>query len=265
MENLVSDALNDPDNDEDLKRSIGDSHNKIVKLKESEMTLTLFEDAQKAMRIKRTAIYYDFEQYLCDNDLEQLKTILKFAEQVTTITDSQQDIKANDVDFQKLEERLKEKSKVLQEDIANINTKFRYSEDRVNVFKTQNIEKQEEITSNNAKIRILEDKLHNEIANKNDTISDLKERINDRTNINGILQKELANNKEVIRVLEDKLNIKEEQINGLQEEILKNKDTITNILQLKKNREIDSLKLKIFATACLAAVISVVYLGLRKS
>ncbi|XP_060588443.1 uncharacterized protein LOC132743882 [Ruditapes philippinarum] len=82
MENLLSDASNDPDIDGDLKRSIDNSKRKIVQLKESEITMTLFEDAQKAMRTERMAIFYKFEQSLCDNDPAQLQELLKLAEKL---------------------------------------------------------------------------------------------------------------------------------------------------------------------------------------
>lgn len=224
MENLIADALNDPDIDVDLKRSIDESHNKIVKLKESEMTMTLFEDAQKAMRIKRTAIYYEFEQCLCENDPVQLKELLKLAEKLGSdlefINNHFDEIKSQNLGTKELE-TLRKKS-------AKNDIQIRDLEDRLNKETMENKEKQEEISNNKDKIRKLEesgkeatrenDELQVEIANHQAKIREIEEKVNERIKENHKQQEEIANKNAIIRDLEEKIKgrIKENSHDSLE-------------------------------------------------
>ncbi|XP_053387912.1 uncharacterized protein CXorf38-like [Mercenaria mercenaria] len=79
MKGLLTDASHDTEVDNSIREVITKDIETIEQLEEAEISMTLFDDA---LKVKRKAIYEDYETCLQDNDIEQLKVLLKLAENV---------------------------------------------------------------------------------------------------------------------------------------------------------------------------------------
>lgn len=82
MISLLKCTSNDQEVSQETRDKINEDICKMENLRTSDITMTMFDDLEEALRIKRTGIYYDFEKSLCENDPENLKEILKLAEQI---------------------------------------------------------------------------------------------------------------------------------------------------------------------------------------
>ncbi|XP_045184003.2 uncharacterized protein LOC123542288 [Mercenaria mercenaria] len=125
MKGLLTDASNDNEVDKNIGQTIRNDIGKIEKLKDAEITMTLFDDA---LKIKRKAIYDDFEKCLSDNDIEQLKLLLKLAEKVAAdlqfINDHFDELK-NIEKYKKEIDQLETKQKGIEAGINTLSESFR--------------------------------------------------------------------------------------------------------------------------------------------
>ncbi|XP_053391369.1 uncharacterized protein LOC128554147 [Mercenaria mercenaria] len=85
MDELLKNVTEDKDVDQGTRDRVAKCNEKIEKLKHSEMTMALFDDA---LKLKRKAIFDDFEKSLSENDPDALKELLELA--VKTVAEIQE-------------------------------------------------------------------------------------------------------------------------------------------------------------------------------
>ncbi|XP_053389936.1 uncharacterized protein CXorf38-like [Mercenaria mercenaria] len=79
MKGLLTDASHDTEVDNSIREVIAKDIQTIEQLEEAEISMTLFDDA---LKIQRKAIYEEYETCLQENNIEQLKVLLKLAENI---------------------------------------------------------------------------------------------------------------------------------------------------------------------------------------
>ncbi|XP_053388497.1 putative leucine-rich repeat-containing protein DDB_G0290503 [Mercenaria mercenaria] len=193
MKNLLVDASCDPETGSSIRNRICEDIKKIEKLKDSEMTMTLFEDAKKAIRIARKAIYYDFEERLCNNDPDQLRELLKLAVKLGSdlqfLNDHFDELKHQNEEIKELQKASDEK----QNQIINLQM---HIDEKQNAMKIM----QEQIDEKNLKISEMEKDLDDQVAE------------------NVKLSKESDDDKEEIRSMQYKISDHLEEIDNLRKQ-----------------------------------------------